>query len=174
MARVESTNAGSYKLSLPKSLANVERQAANLSLPLGRHHRVVRDEKSGKEVHVFAIAGPPVFETDDDDSANAYDFNINIPIGPVIFYLTGSINTSTLTIGSIFSVQVPFYGTYTLGWLGGSLITSVFFSFKVSGILVGAVKVYSKNGWLWMDVDVSIFGTEYGPMSLQLIPIPGA
>jgi len=149
--------------------------AASPEVLLGRHHRVHRDEKSGKEVHIFAIGGPPVFETDDDDdSANAYDFNISIPVGPVVFILTGTINTITLSIQATFKVQIPFLGTYTLGQINGNLITGIILKFGISGIVSGTAKFYAKGGWLWMDLSASILGSSYGPLSVQLIPIPGA
>jgi len=173
MALVEFTNAGSYKPTPRKLRADVERQVVKPEVLLGRHHRVQRDEKSGKEVHVFAIAGPPVFETgDDDDSANAYDFNINIPVGPVVFILTGTIDSSTLTIQATFKVQVPFFGTYTLGQIDGNLNTGVSLQFGISGIVSGTVKFYAKGGWLWMDLSATILGSKYGPLSVQLIPLP--
>lgn len=69
-----------------KILADIHCQVVQPDVLLGHHHSVQRDAKSNQEVHVFAIAGPPVFPTGDE--ANAYDFNIEIPLGPVTFIVS--------------------------------------------------------------------------------------
>lgn len=48
------------------------------------HHRVVNGHKdgTGPDIHVFVIAGPPPFGEKTDAR---YDFNVQIPIGPVVF-----------------------------------------------------------------------------------------
>lgn len=66
---------------------------------------------------------------------------------------------------------MPILGTYTLGQLNGNLETGVTLDFDVSGIVVGHVRIYVKDGWVWAEYSVTILGTKYD-INIKLFPIP--
>ncbi|KAI0294063.1 hypothetical protein B0F90DRAFT_1928022 [Multifurca ochricompacta] len=64
------------------------------------HHNSYEHEKTGQLIHVYAIAGPPVYAEGDSDRI---DFDIE---------LKGYVEKSTLEINAAFSVKIPIIGTY--------------------------------------------------------------
>ncbi|KAI0263224.1 hypothetical protein BC834DRAFT_971496 [Gloeopeniophorella convolvens] len=145
------------------SLSNVE-----LGKWVEGHHRVSQEGKNGELVHVYAIAGPPVFGGD----PGRWDFDIEFPIWGVTFILKGYVDLTTLEIDATFSVRIPIIGTFKLAEVKGNLKDGVSVSFGISGILSGKATFYVRDGWIWVDLSAEIFGTTYGPVSIKLIPLP--
>ena len=69
------------------------------------------------------------------------------------------------------SVEVPIVGTVRLAEVRGNLRDGVTVSFGVS-FLHGDARFYLRDGWLYVDLSATVFGTHHGPVSIPLIPIP--
>ncbi|RPD53723.1 hypothetical protein L226DRAFT_531392 [Lentinus tigrinus ALCF2SS1-7] len=136
---------------------------------LERHHVVYDEKRSGKTYHAFVQGGYPLVGPDPKAS---YDIEVDVPLGPVILQLRGSINTSTLEADIGLYVKVPFLPAIKLGELSGNLRDGITISVGVPGILEGSVTLYiSDDNWLHIKFTLTIFGEEYSA-DIALFPIP--
>ncbi|KAI0293863.1 hypothetical protein B0F90DRAFT_1670710 [Multifurca ochricompacta] len=119
------------------------------------HHNSYEHEVTGETIHVYAIAGPPVYSDGDSDRI---DFDIELPLWGVTWVLKGYVIKSTLAIDAAFSVKVPIIGSFQLA--------------QVKGNLQDGVKFYYSAGWIYVDLSATVFGTVYGPLTIKLIPLP--
>ena len=78
----------------------------------------------------------------------------------------------TLSIDAIFTAKISFLPTFTLGQVKGSLKDGVSIEFGINGTLSGKATFYAKNGWLVVDLSATVLGTSYGPLTIELIPLP--
>lgn len=70
-----------------------------------------------------------------------------------------------------FAVRVPIIGEFTLGNVKGNLNDGIKITFGIA-ILSGSATFYVKDGWIWVDLSATVFGSEYGPISIKLLPLP--
>ncbi|KAI0263223.1 hypothetical protein BC834DRAFT_323771 [Gloeopeniophorella convolvens] len=145
------------------SITNVD-----LSKWIEGHHTVSRDGRNGEEVHVYAISGPPVFG---EGRESRWDFDVETPIGGVIFILKGYIDLSTLEMDAILSARFPFTDL-TLAEVKGNLKDGIKVTFDIPRVISGSATFYVRDGWVWMDLSVTIFGKTYDPISVKLFPLP--
>ncbi|KAH9966988.1 hypothetical protein BJV74DRAFT_954323 [Russula compacta] len=149
-----------------------EVQLANVDVPtlIGGHHNLVKDAKSGQTVHVYAIGGSPVF----GNPGKRFDFYVEFNVNGVTFILTGyvDLSSSKLTISATLSVRIGFL-VYTLATISGDLGSgsSITISFNIAGVISGTLKIYFKDGWVWIDLTVTVYGTTVS-VSIQLFPLP--
>ncbi|KAI0294057.1 hypothetical protein B0F90DRAFT_1670603 [Multifurca ochricompacta] len=132
------------------------------------HHNSYEHEKTGKLIHVYAIADPPVYAEGDSDRI---DFDIEVPLWAVTWILKGYVEKSILEIDAAFSVKIPIIGTYQLAKVNGNLTDRVKVTFGVS-VVHGDAKFYYSNGWIYVDLSATIFGKVYGRVTIKLIPLP--
>ncbi|KAH9980396.1 hypothetical protein BJV74DRAFT_953171 [Russula compacta] len=155
--------------SLPPTLTHT----ASIPDLVGDHHNLAKDEKTGKEVHVYAISGPPVFGSAPSASAAAgrHNFNTQWNYFGVTWILNGYVDLSTLKIDATFSVHIPIIGTHQIAGVNGNLKEGVKVSFALNHVLSGSAKFYLKNKWLYLDLDAKVFGHNES-ISFHLIPLP--
>ncbi|KAI0741034.1 hypothetical protein C8Q76DRAFT_709867 [Earliella scabrosa] len=110
------------------------------------HHRQYQ-ARTGETIHVYAIAGPPVFGDAKENQWNTY-----AELERVLVQLSGSVDLFSLEINATLSVEVPIVGTVRLAEVRGNF--------------------YLREGWLYVDLSATVFGTHHGPVSIPLIPIP--
>ncbi|KAI0298181.1 hypothetical protein B0F90DRAFT_1952562 [Multifurca ochricompacta] len=132
------------------------------------HHNSYEHEVTGETIHVYAIAGPPVYSDGDSDRI---DFDIELPLWGVTWVLKGYVIKSTLEIDAAFSVKVPIIGSFQLAQVKGNLQDGVKVTFGVS-ILHGDARFYYSAGWIYVDLSATVFGKVYGPLTIKLIPLP--
>ncbi|KAI0295583.1 hypothetical protein B0F90DRAFT_1143885 [Multifurca ochricompacta] len=132
------------------------------------HHNSYEHEKTGELIHVYAIAGPPVYAEGDSDRI---DFDIEVPLWGVTWILKGYVEKSTLEIDAAFSVKIPIIGTYQLAKVKGNITDGVKVTFGVS-VVRGDARFYYSNGWIYVDLSATVFGKVYGRVTIKLIPLP--
>ncbi|KAI0295584.1 hypothetical protein B0F90DRAFT_1919298 [Multifurca ochricompacta] len=93
------------------------------------HLNSYKHKKTGELIHVYAIAGPPVYAEGDSDRI---DFDIE---------LKGYAEKSTLEIDAAFSVKIPIIGTYQLAKVKGNITDGVKVTFGVS-VVRGDARFY--------------------------------
>ncbi|KAI0692919.1 hypothetical protein C8T65DRAFT_744934 [Cerioporus squamosus] len=136
---------------------------------LGGHHIVVTDsdKRDGVEYHAFVIGGNPVA-----GPKERYDFQADIPIGPIILQLVGFIDTSTLDADITLYVKVPLLPAIKVAEVKGNLRDGIIFTINIPGVASGSVKVYiADDKWLHVKFTLTIFGQECSA-DLALFKIP--
>ncbi|KAI0297055.1 hypothetical protein B0F90DRAFT_991694 [Multifurca ochricompacta] len=133
------------------------------------HHHQYEDPLTAEIIHVYAIAGAPVFHN--DTKVPRYDFDIEVPLWGITWVLKGYIDVGTFEINAEFSVRTPIITPFRLAAVKGNLKDGVKVSFDVS-FVKGEAKFYIFGGWLWVDLSATVFGTTYGPLKVKLIPLP--
>ncbi|KAI0297032.1 hypothetical protein B0F90DRAFT_1742527 [Multifurca ochricompacta] len=133
------------------------------------HHHQYEDPVTAEIIHVYAIAGAPVFHN--DTKVPHYDIDIEFPLWGVVWILRGYIDHSTLEIDGELAVRLPIIGTFTLAAVKGNLKDGVKATFGIS-VLNGDARFYASGGWLWIDLSATIFGATLGPLTIKLIPVP--
>ncbi|KAI0293157.1 hypothetical protein B0F90DRAFT_1670921 [Multifurca ochricompacta] len=124
------------------------------------HHNSYEHEVTGETIHVYAIAGPPVYSNGDSDRI---DFDIELPLWGVTWVLKGYVIKSTLAIDAAFSVKVPIIGSFQLAQVKGNLQDGVKVTFGVSFCMEMPGSIIPLVGFMW---------TFYGPLTIKLIPLP--
>ncbi|KAI0297031.1 hypothetical protein B0F90DRAFT_1742503 [Multifurca ochricompacta] len=132
------------------------------------HHHQYEDPVTAEIIHVYAIAGAPVYY--DGPRVPQYDIDIEVPLWGVTWILRGYIDNGTLEIDAEFAVRLPIIGTFTLAAVKGNLKDGVEVTFGIS-VLNGEARFYISGGWLWIDLSATIFGPTFGPLKIKLIPI---
>jgi len=117
-------------------------------------------------IHVYAIAGKPVF-TDHDH----WDFDVQVPWAGGVWKLKGYIDLKTTEIDANFSVKFPIIPEIRLAHVKGNLTQGVQVTFSIGSIVSGTAKFYIKDKHLWVDLSAKVWGHQYGPISIKLIPI---
>ncbi|KAI0741035.1 hypothetical protein C8Q76DRAFT_822774 [Earliella scabrosa] len=144
--------------------------ASTVDLPkLLEGHHSQHQARTGEIIHVYAIAGPPVFG---DAKENQWNFNIEIPLWGVTFILSGYVDLFSLAIDATFSVKIPIVGSIKLAEVKGNLRDGVTVNFGISGVLSGEARFYVNDRWLYVDLSATVFGTHHGPVTIRLIPLP--
>ncbi|KAI0263240.1 hypothetical protein BC834DRAFT_888187, partial [Gloeopeniophorella convolvens] len=69
------------------------------------------------------------------------------------------------------SAKSPF-GELRLAEVKGNLKDGIKVTFDIPGILSGTATFYVRDGWVWIDLSVTVFGKTYGPISVKLLPLP--
>ncbi|KAJ7277113.1 hypothetical protein C8J57DRAFT_1308588 [Mycena rebaudengoi] len=131
----------------------------------GRHQSSKASD--GEEVHVFAIAGPPVFGSSDP---GRYDFSVEVPLWGVTWILNGYMDAK-LAMNATFSVRVPIMGTFKLSDVKGNLADGIAVTFDIS-MLNGQAKFYISDKWLYINLSAVVFGQAHGPAAFGLFPLP--
>ncbi|KAI0298151.1 hypothetical protein B0F90DRAFT_1632935, partial [Multifurca ochricompacta] len=85
--------------------------------------------------------------------------------------LKGYANKSTFEIDGTFSVKIPIIGSFQLGQVKGNLQDGVKVTFGVS-VVHGDARFYYLSGWIYVDLAATVFGTDYGPITIKLIQFP--
>ncbi|KAH9970661.1 hypothetical protein BJV74DRAFT_889532 [Russula compacta] len=145
-------------------------QLSRVDLPhlIGGHHNLVKDAKSGEDIHVYAITGPPVF----GGPSERIDFYIQWTHRGVTYTLYGYIDYSKSKVEICVTLTASFGPfTYTLvticvDFSGGSITVKI----DVRGI-TGTLKIFIKDGWLWIELCVTI-GDTTTCIIINLIPLP--
>ncbi|KAI0298182.1 hypothetical protein B0F90DRAFT_834382 [Multifurca ochricompacta] len=111
-----------------------------------RPSQLVRARSHGETIHVYAIAGPPVYSDGDSDRI---DFDIELPLWGVTWVLKGYVIKSTLEIDAAFSVKVPIIGSFQLAQVKGNLQDGVKVTFGVSILHGDARFIIPLVGFMW-------------------------
>ncbi|KAI0263228.1 hypothetical protein BC834DRAFT_888118 [Gloeopeniophorella convolvens] len=70
------------------------------------------------------------------------------------------------------SARFPLIENLPLAEVKGNLKDGIKVTFDISGILSGSATFYVRDGWVWIDLSATVFGTTYGPISVKLFPLP--
>uniref|UniRef100_A0A8H7XMR3 Uncharacterized protein n=1 Tax=Psilocybe cubensis TaxID=181762 RepID=A0A8H7XMR3_PSICU len=125
------------------------------------------------EYHAFSLFGPPAL---DPQNVELWELNTDIPIGPAILKLRGTINFQNGTCDFTVSIKVPIFPEVKLGSIKGNLndgITLKIGSSKlISGLLTLHLIPYNGKKWLAIDIDVNILGKHYTKKDVRIVPLP--
>ncbi|KAH9965704.1 hypothetical protein BJV74DRAFT_799580 [Russula compacta] len=140
------------------------------------HHNVAKDPNTGKEVHVYAISGPPVFNNKTSSvSAPApttqHNFNIQFNYFGITWILNGFIDLSTQKFDATLSDHIPIVGTHKLTEVTGNLKDGITVYYKIEKVLGGKGRFYLKDKWIYVDLEAEVFGRQEA-ISFHLIPLP--
>ncbi|KAJ6601891.1 hypothetical protein DFH09DRAFT_1355155 [Mycena vulgaris] len=130
-------------------------------------HHYSSKASDGEEVHVYAVAGPPIFGSADP---GRYDFNIEFPLWGVTWLLNGYMDAA-LAMNATLSVRVPIMGTFQQTDVKGNLAAGIAVTFSTS-MVNGNAKFHISNKWLYINLSAVVFGAAHGPLDFQLIPLP--
>lgn len=125
------------------------------------------DTSTPSPVEASCLQGPP------PGQSAKIDFHCDIPIGPAVLQMKGTIDTTTDDIDTDAYLKVPLIPPMKLGHLSGNLKDGVTWTANVAGSK-GTYKLYLDNQrWVNLDFDLTIFGKPYqGSAKLGQLPAP--